>query len=290
MERVVFMEHMVTLPDGARVPAIGQGTWFLGEKQSAAVSEQAALNAGIESGMTLIDSAEMYGDGRAESLVGRTIAGMDRDKLFIVSKVYPHNAGRKNIFKSCMDSLDRLGIDYLDLYLLHWRGGIPLSETVWCMEQLIKEGKIRRWGVSNFDTDDMEELWSVPNGKNCAVNQVLYHVASRGIEYDLLPWMRAHKVPLMAYCPLAQGGDLRRGLLSNKTLSDIAAAHNATVSQVLLAFVIRDGSTIAIPRSGKAEHARENAAADRIVLSDEELKMIDREFPAPKTKTYLDIV
>lgn len=284
------MKRMVTLADGAKVPAISQGTWFLGERKATAEQEKQALTAGVNAGMTLIDTAEMYGSGKAEELIGRTIAGMRREELFIVSKVYPHNAGRKNIFKSCMASMQRMGVDYLDLYLLHWRGGIPLSETVACMEQLKKEGKIRRWGVSNFDTEDMEELWSVPNGKNCAVNQVLYHVASRGIEYDLLPWMREHHVPLMAYCPLAQGGNLRQGLYENAVLKQIAANHQATVSQVLLAFVVRNGDVIAIPRTGKAEHALENAGADGLELTKEELAMIDREYPAPKRKVYLDIV
>lgn len=284
------MKRMVTLPDGAKIPAISQGTWFLGERKATAEQEKQALTAGVNAGMTLIDTAEMYGSGKAEELIGRTIAGMRREELFIVSKVYPHNAGRKNIFKSCMASMQRMGVDYLDLYLLHWRGGIPLSETVACMEQLKKEGKIRRWGVSNFDTEDMEELWSVPNGKNCAVNQVLYHVASRGIEYDLLPWMREHHVPLMAYCPLAQGGGLLQGLYENAVLKQIAANHQATVSQVLLAFVVRNGDVIAIPRTGKAEHALENAGADGLELTKEELAMIDREYPAPKRKVYLDIV
>ena len=284
------MERHVTLPDGASVPAIGQGTWFLGEQRSRMEQEKEALTAGVKAGMTLIDTAEMYGSGKAESLIGRTIAGMDRSSLFLVSKVYPHNAGRKNIFKSCLASLERMGTDYLDLYLLHWRGGIPLEETVECMEQLKKEGKIRRWGVSNFDTSDMEELWSVPGGKNCAVNQVLYHAASRGIEYDLLPWMREHHVPLMAYCPLAQGGDLRRGLYENAVLKNIAAAHGASISQVLLAFVVRDGSTIAIPRSSRKEHTLDNAGADGLALMEAELSAIDQEFPAPRRKVYLDIV
>lgn len=284
------MERQVRLSDGTMVPCLGQGTWFLGEHKSQIVREQEALTAGIDAGMTLLDTAEMYGSGKAEALVGRTIKGMDRSRLFLVSKVYPHNAGRKNIFKSCMASLERMGTDYLDLYLLHWRGGIPLSETVACMEQLKKEGKIRRWGVSNFDTDDMEELWSVPKGKNCAVNQVLYHVASRGIEYDLLPWMREHQVPLMAYCPLAQAGSLRRGLYDNEVLKKIADNHKATVSQVLLAFAVRDGNTIAIPRTGRKEHTLENAAAVQVILTDEELGMIDKEFPAPIRKVYLDIV
>ena len=284
------MERMVILPDGGKVSAIGQGTWFLGESREKAEAEQAALTAGIKRGMTLIDTAEMYGNGLAESLIGRTIAGMEREKLFLVSKVYPHNAGRKHIFQSCMASMERMGVEYLDLYLLHWRGGIPLSETVACMEQLKKEGKIRRWGVSNFDTEDMEELWRVPGGRNCAVNQVLYHVASRGIEYDLLPWMREHQVPLMAYCPLAQGGDLRRGLLSHPVLREIAKRHRASVPQILLAFVLRDGRTIAIPRTGRMDHAEENAEAAGIWLSEEELAAIDRAFPAPVSKEPLDIV
>lgn len=284
------MERRVTLPDGTFVPAIGQGTWFLGEQRSQMEQEKEALTSGVAAGMTLIDTAEMYGSGKAESLIGKTIAGMDRSSLFLVSKVYPHNAGRKNIFKSCMASMERMGTDYLDLYLLHWRGGIPLEETVACMEQLKKEGKIRRWGVSNFDTSDMEELWSVPGGKNCAVNQVLYHVASRGIEYDLLPWMRERHVPLMAYCPLAQGGDLRRGLYENAVLKKIASSHGASISQVLLAFVVRDGSTIAIPRSSRKEHTLDNADADGLVLTEAELSELDREFPAPARKVYLDIV
>ncbi|MEY8352778.1 aldo/keto reductase [Lachnospiraceae bacterium 54-53] len=284
------MEKMVILPDGTPVPAIGQGTWFLGEQKEKHEEETETLRTGIEAGMTLIDTAEMYGNGKAEKLIGEAIRGLDRSRLFLVSKVYPHNAGRKNIFKSCMDSMARLNTDYLDLYLLHWRGGIPLKETVECMEQLKKEGKIRRWGVSNFDTDDMEELWSVPQGENCAVNQVLYHVASRGIEYDLLPWMRRHGVPVMAYCPLAQAGDLKRGLYENPVLSGIAKARKCTISQILLAFVIRDGGIIAIPRTGKKEHASDNGKAGELQLTEEELKAIDRAFPAPDRKVYLDIV
>lgn len=284
------MSVTVSLSDNARVPCIGQGTWFLGERRDNQAREQEALRAGIEAGMTLIDTAEMYGSGKAELLVGRAIKGMDRSRLFLVSKVYPHNAGRKHIFKSCKDSLERMGTDYMDLYLLHWRGSVPLSETVECMEQLKREGKIRRWGVSNFDTDDMEELWSVPGGRNCAVNQVLYHVASRGIEYDLLPWMRQNRVVLMAYCPLAQAGDLRRGLFENPVLKGIADARGATVSQVLLAFAVRDGNTIAIPRTGRKEHALENAAAADVRLTEEELARIDREFAPPSRKVHLDIV
>lgn len=284
------MEKMVTLPDGTQVPAIGQGTWFLGERKGNREREVETLRAGIGAGMTLLDTAEMYGNGKAEELIGEAIKGYDRSSLFLVSKVYPYNAGRKSIFKSCMESMGRLNTGYLDLYLLHWRGGIPLKETVECMEQLKKEGKIRRWGVSNFDTDDMKELWSVPGGKNCTVNQVLYHVASRGIEYDLLPWMREHGVPAMAYCPLAQAGDLKRGLYESPVLLRIAEAHQCSISQVLLAFVIRGGDVIAIPRTGKKEHALDNAKAWEIELTEEEMAEIDRAFPAPARKVHLDIV
>ncbi len=284
------MDRAVTLPDGTKVPAIGQGTWFLGERRNRWEQEKETLLTGIEHGMTLIDTAEMYGDGKAEELVGAAIRGLDRSSLFLVSKVYPHNAGRKNIFRSCTDSLKRMGTDYMDMYLLHWRGGIPLEETVECMEQLKKEGKIRRWGVSNFDAEDMEELFLVPGGENCAVNQVLYHAASRGIEYDLLPWMNMHGVPVMAYCPLAQGGDLKRGLYENRVLTSIAQSHNATVSQILLAFAIRSGQVIAIPRTATPAHAAENSSAMNLVLTEEELTQIDREYPAPTRKVGLDIV
>ena len=182
--------------------------------------------------MTLIDTAEMYGGGRSERLVGEAIKGTERGRLFIVSKVLPNNAGRRGIFRSCEESLQRLGTDYLDLYLLHWRGSVPLAETVECMEKLERDGLIRGWGVSNFDTDDMEELRRVKGGDGCLVNQVLYHAASRGIEYSLLPQMRERGVALMAYCPLAQGGSLRRGLFRSRALNDIAARRGATVAQI----------------------------------------------------------
>lgn len=284
------MKRTVMLPDGTSVPAIGQGTWMLGERKSKLSQEAEALLDGIDAGMNLLDTAEMYGDGKSEALIARVLEKRERKNLFLVSKVYPHNAGRKNIFKSCMNSLERMNADYMDLYLLHWRGAIPLAETVACMEQLVKEGKIRHWGVSNFDTDDMKELWLVPGGKNCAVNQVLYHAASRGIEYDLIPWMKAHGVPVMAYCPLAQGGDLERGLYEHPVLNRIARRHQATVAQLLLAWVIRSGDMIAIPRTGRSSHALENAAAADLILTPAELAEIDEAYPAPKQKVYLEIV
>ncbi len=282
------MKH-VLLPDGASVPAIGQGTWQLGDVPSRAARETEALRAGISEGMTLIDTAEMYGEGRSERLVGRALKGIRRADVFLVSKVLPSNAGYDRIFRSCDASLKNLGTDYLDLYLLHWQGGVPLEETAAAMEELTAAGKIRRWGVSNFDIDDMEELWRLPNGKNCAVNQVLYHIGSRGVEYSLLPRMRERGVVLMAYCPLAIGGELRQELYGHPVLRDIAAAHNASVPQIMLAFLIHRGGVIAIPRTGNPEHARENAAANNIELTGGEIERINAALPAPAHKVRLDV-
>ena len=283
----------MTLANGSVVPVLGQGTWYLGDDPASREAEVAALHAGIVAGMTLIDTAEMYGDGRAERLVGEALstlpAGVSRDGLYVVSKVLPEHAGREHMQASCEASLDRLGVDCLDLYLYHWRGSIPLEETVACLEDLRSQGLIGAWGVSNFDVDDMEELWRIPGGRNCQVNQVLYHAASRGIEFSLLPWMREHGVALMSYCPLAQAGALRRGLLEEPVLANIAAKHDATVPQVLLAWNIRDGHTIAIPRTGSATHARENAAALSLVLDAEDLAALDDAFPPPEWKMPLDM-
>lgn len=283
-------EKYIKLRDGSKMPRLGMGTWYLGENKTARKQEIEALRAGIQAGCHLIDTAEMYGSGKSEQLIGEAIQGIDRESLFIVSKVYPHHAGRSRIFDALNRTLTNLRTDYLDLYLLHWRGQIPLRETVECMEQLEKEGKIRRWGVSNFDTDDMEELFSVKNGDHCAVNQVLYHLGSRGVEYDLMPWLKEHHVPLMAYCPLAQGGDLRRGLLKNKAVQMVAKKKQITEMQVLLAFVLQHENVIAIPRSGKAEHVLDNCHVSEIELSDAEYQLLDRAFPAPDHKVWLDIV
>lgn len=196
---------------GAPAGRIGQGTWELGVRPDRFAQECGALRAGVEAGMTLIDTAEMYGEGAAEELVGHALRGLDRERLYLVSKVYPHNAGRQHIFQCCEDSLRRMQTDYLDLYLLHWRGAVPLAETVECMEELKARGRIRAWGVSNLNRHWMEELFRVPGGDRCLTDQVLYHLGSRGVEYDLLPWLQRHGLPLMAYCPLAQGGTLRGG-------------------------------------------------------------------------------
>lgn len=267
---------------------VGQGTWYLGETPSAFQRELAALRAGIEAGMTLIDTAEMYGDGAAERLVGEAVKGYDREKLYLVSKVYPFNAGRARIFKSCEASLRRMGTDYLDLYLLHWRGSVPLAETVDCMEELKAKGRIRAWGVSNLDTGDMKELLAAGGGR-CAANQVLYHLGSRGIEFDLLPYLRSHDIPVMAYCPLAQAGRLRRGLLDSPAVREIAAAHSAGPAQVLLAFLLAQDGVIPIPRTGNPDHTLKNAAAARLKLSEAELDALDRAFPAPGRKVPLDM-
>ncbi len=283
------MKHTVTLRNGETVPALGLGTWYLGDRKEKREQEIEALRTGIHAGMTLIDTAEMYGRGRSESLVGEAIRDMDRSGLYLVSKVLPENAGRRNMERSLDHSLERLGTDYLDLYLYHWRGGIPLRETVACLEDLRKGGKIRAWGVSNFDIDDMEELFALPGGDQCLVNQVLYHTASRGIEFSLLPWMQEHQVALMAYCPLAQAGTLRGDLFSDPVLQSIAEKHHCDVSQVLLAWNIRNGSTIAIPRSSSAAHTLLNAQADQIELDADDYHAIDGVYPKPDHKVWLDM-
>lgn len=271
------------------MPPLGQGTWHMGDRPPNNQEEIAALRAGIEHGMTLIDTAEMYGEGRAEALVGQAIQGLDRQQLYLVSKVYPHNAGGARLIEHCEASLSRMGVDYLDLYLLHWRGSIPLEETISGMEQLVKAGKIRHWGVSNFDIDDMEELFALPAGDKCAANQVLHHLGSRGIEYSLKPWMDAHGVSLMAYCPLAQAGALRRGLVENKTVQAIAQKHGISGMQVLLGFVMAQSNTTAIPKSGQITHTLENAAMQQIHPDAQDLAQLDAAFPSPTRKLPLDI-
>lgn len=283
------MNHMVTLKNGVQVPAIGLGTWYLGDSPDTRSREIKSLRSGIEAGAAFVDTAEMYGSGRSESLVGEAISFYDRDKLFLVSKVLPGNANRRSMQKSCENSLRRLKTDYLDLYLYHWRGGTPLRETVECLQALKDKGLIKAWGVSNFDIDDMEELARIDRKGECLVNQVLYHTGSRGIEFSLLPWMRKNGVALMSYCPLAQAGSLRRGLFSNPALLQVAKKHGATVPQIMLAWNIRDGHTIAIPRSGRSEHTLDNIASDAILLDEEDLKLIDGAYPKPTRKEWLDM-
>lgn len=274
---------------GSRVGRIGQGTWFLGEDPAYFRQEADSLRAGIEHGMTMIDTAEMYGGGAAETLVGDAIRGYDREKLYLVSKVLPYNAGRKNIFRSCEDSMRRMKTDYLDLYLLHWRGSVPFAETVECMQELVRKGRIRRWGVSNMDLYDMDELLSLPGGSECLTDQVLYHLGSRGIEFDLLPWLADRDIPVMAYCPLAQAGRLRRGILRSSAVNEVAKAHNATPQQIMLAFLITRNNVIPIPRTSKAAHAVSNAEAASIALTAEDLAKLDAAFPAPDHRVPLDM-
>lgn len=287
--QAAMSKRTVCLPDGTLVPAIGQGTWNMGENPAEKKAEIAALRLGVDLGMSLIDTAEMYGEGKSEQVVGEAIKGI-RDDVFLVSKVYPHNAGKDRLFSSCEQSLKRLGTDHLDLYLLHWRGRVPLAETIEGMEQLKKEGKIARWGVSNFDTDDMKELLNTPGGGNCATNQVLYHLGSRGIEYDLLPWHQENNLPIMAYSPLAQGGSLRKELLHDPVVRKISDAHQAEPLQVALAWSIRSNHVIAIPKAGKEKHVTANAQASALLLNTDELNQLDTVFSPPARKMPLDII
>ena len=274
----------VGLPSGARMPVLGQGTWHMGEQSAWRVREVAALRLGIDLGMTLIDTAEMYGDGGAEEVVGEAIAGR-RDEVFIVSKVYPHNASMKGAIAACDRSLDRLGVERIDLYLLHWRGSVKLSETVRAFEQLRDAGKIGDWGVSNFDADDLDELRAIDTGSQCAANQVLYNLAHRGIEWDTLPWCRERRVPLMAYCPVDQGGRMLR----SAGLKAVAARHRATTAQIALSWLVRQDGVVAIPKAVGESHVRENRAALDIELSAVDLAELDSAFPPPQRKVPLAV-
>ncbi|KIL49417.1 aldo/keto reductase [Jeotgalibacillus soli] len=282
-------KRTVTLPDGTSLPSLGQGTWYMGEDSQARSKEIKALQFGIDLGMTLIDTAEMYGSGDSERLVGEAIKGR-RDEVFLVSKVYPHNSGLDSIAIACENSLKRLGVEQLDLYLLHWRGGVPLEETIDGMEKLKREGKIARWGVSNFDTSDMKELWSTPNGENCAINQVLYHAGSRGIDFDLVPWQQEHRMPIMAYSPLAHNESSKKRLISDPIFNEIAQKYGVKPLQIALAWTIRSGQVIAIPKAVQEQHVFENAQAATIELSEEDLTRIDQAFPKPTRKMPLDIL
>ena len=271
--------RQITLAGDLKIPVLGQGTWRMGEDTSCAKAETEALMVGIEAGMTLVDTAEMYGEGRTESFLGAALAGR-RDDVFLVSKAYPQNASRKGLPAACAASLNRLKTDRLDLYLLHWPGNVPIGETVEAMEALKASGKIRAWGVSNFDVDDMEELVA-EGGAGCATNQVLYNVTRRGPDYDLAPWLAAHGMPLMAYSPIEQGR-----LPTGGALAEVAARHGVTPFQVALAWTIRAGA-FAVPKAGSAAHTRENAAAADLVLSDEDLARIDAAFAPPRRKASL---
>lgn len=271
------------------IPAIGQGTWYMGENAAQRRQEVAALQRGIDLGLTLIDTAEMYAEGGAEKVVGEAIRGR-RDEVYLVSKVYPWNAGGQKAQAACEASLKRLGTDYLDLYLLHWRGNIPFEETIAAMESLMAQGKIGRWGVSNLDIDDMQTLWKLQGGQQCATNQVLYHLGSRGIEYDLLPWCAERHLPVMAYCPLAQAGRLRDDLMGNAVVNAIAREKNITAAQLLLAWVIRHPGVLAIPKASDMKHVEENAAALDVKLTAQDIEQLDAAFAPPDRKMPLDVV
>jgi diketogulonate reductase-like aldo/keto reductase len=272
------------LPSQTPVPILGQGTWFLGDDPATRQQEIAALRAGIDAGMSLIDTAEMYGDGASERLVGEAMRGL-RDKVFLVSKVLPHNASRRGTVAACERSLQRMGVDHVDLYLLHWRGGVPLEETLAGFAELQRAGKIRHWGVSNFDADDMAELTALAGGDAVATDQVLYNLTRRGIEFDLLPWCEARRMPVMAYSPVEQGR-----LLKNKAVRDIAAQLGATPAQVALAWVLRREGVIAIPKASSVAHVLENRAALEVRLSQEHLAALDRAFPPPRSRQPLEMI
>lgn len=284
------MASSLTLKNGTEIPKIGQGTWYLGEPSGDEKEEIATFQLGVELGLNLIDTAEMYGSGRSERLIGKAISTISREKLLLVSKVYPQNAGKKNLEKSLDQSLGFLGTDYLDLYLLHWRGSVPLAETVDCMEEMVQKGKIRGWGVSNFDIKDMKELESVPKGENCQVNQVLYHLGSRGVEFDLLPYLQEKNIPLMAYCPLAQAGDLKKGLLQHETVVNLSKKHEVSPTTILLAFLLQEEKVFAIPKSSKQNHVKENVKALTLQLSKEDMTNLRQYFPKLRKKEPLDIV
>jgi diketogulonate reductase-like aldo/keto reductase len=272
------------LPSGERVPILGQGTWRMGENGKKAKAEIAALQLGLDLGMTLVDTAEMYADGGSEEIVAEAIAGR-RDQTFLVSKVWPGNASRAGTISACENSLRRLRTDRLDLYLLHWPSRFPVAETVEAFEELRKAGKIRHWGVSNFDPGEMEEVAALPAGGNVATDQVLYNLTRRGIEADLLPWCRARKIPIMAYSPIEQGR-----MAKHPALAAIGKRHQATPAQIALAWLLRQGDLMVIPKAGSVEHVRENRAALDLRLTPDDLAEIDRAFPPPTRPRKLQMI
>ncbi|MFN4351999.1 MAG: aldo/keto reductase [Hylemonella sp.] len=274
----------VRLPSGEQVSALGQGTWYMGEDRSARKAEVAALQLGLDLGLTLIDTAEMYAEGGAEQVVGEALLGR-REQAFLVSKVYPHNASRKGAVAACERSLQRLKTDHIDLYLLHWRGPYPLAETVEAFEALQRAGKICHWGVSNLDLADMQELWRVPGGAACAANQLLYNLGRRGIEWGLLHWLRQQGVATMAYSPIEQAR-----LLGHKGLQDFARLHGMTPAQAALAWLLAQEGVIAIPKSAYLARVRENAAAREITLTPAQLAELDRLFAPPTGPSDLDML
>ena len=274
--------QMVTLPAGARVAALGQGTWELEKTPRAEAAK--ALQAGLDLGMTLIDTAEMYGEGKAEEIVGEAVRGR-REEVFLVSKAYPWHGTKQGLAEACARSLKRLKTDRLDLYLLHWRGDVPLAETVEGMEALRRQGAVRFWGVSNFDAADMEELTGLKGGGEVQTNQVLYNLLKRGIEFDLLPWCRGRRIPIMSYSPFDQGPLLRK-----KALADIARRHEVSTATLALAWILRHPDVIVIPKAAKLDHVRQNHAALQVRLSREDLAALDTAFPPPDGPKALETI
>lgn len=272
------------------VLAVGMGTWHMGDDPAKEKSEIDALQAGIKAGAAVIDTAEMYGEGNAETLVGKAIQPFTRGDLYLISKVYPWNASADELPKALDRSLARLGTDYLDLYLLHWRGDVPLAETVDALEAAKASGKIRAWGVSNFDVADMEELLRLENGDQCAANQVLYNLGARGIEYDLLPWQAEAEIPVIAYSPIAQGDRLGHHFKNDEVLKELAEAKGCTIFQLLLAWTLRQPHVLAIPQTSDSLHMLQNIEACKIVFSQSELAAIDARFPAPTKKQPLAMI
>jgi len=277
----------VTFPSGEERPALGLGTWRLGESSTHQAAEVRALRLALDIGYRVFDTAEMYGDGGAETVLGLALAeaqreGVARDDIFVVSKVLPSHAGESAMLAACESSLRRLRLDHIDLYLLHWRGDVPLAETVRGFEQLRRRGWIRHWGVSNFDLDGLRELAGLPGGKACAANQVYYSLSERGVEFDLLPWQQLHQMPLMAYSPIDQGT-----LVDHPSLRSVAESHRATPAQVALAWALRQTGVMAIPKATNAVHLRHNWAARQLRLEDTDLAQLDALFPPPRRRRPL---
>lgn len=279
----------MVLKDGTKVSKLGIGGWYIGDDIGAKDEEISSIRYAIDNGINLIDTASMYGNGASERLIGEALQGYKREELFIVSKVLPSHASFANTIKSCEQSLKNLKTDYLDMYLLHWRGVYSFEETFSAFEELKHQGKIKNWGVSNMDIDDMKEILSTPQGQNCMVNQVLYHLGSRGIEFSLKPFMDKNGILTMAYCPLAQGGRLNKRLLSSNAIKQVAKKHDISIIQVLLCFVLMQTNTIAIPKSSKLKHTKENINCLNIKLDEEDLALLSSEFKAPTYKLLLDI-
>ena len=280
----------IVLPNGRILPRMGLGTWRIGDDVDKEAKEIDAIRYGIDQGIRILDTAEMYGEGKSEILLGKAIQGFPRKELFLVSKIYPHNCNASRFFSSLEKSLKRLGTDYLDLYLLHWRTGrVDLKETVSLMEKAKARGLIRDWGVSNFNVTDMAELLAVEGGENCLADQCLYHLGSRGVEYSLLPFLGRHRIFFMAYSPLAQSGGLREGIFQNAAVVDVARRHGIQPIQVLLSFSLFREDVVSIPKCGSREHVFSLLEAEKVVLDEEDIALLEKAFPKPSRDFPLDM-